>query len=119
MENKNYAYLGITLNNKDYNIGSVYYGAELLVKGAVNPLTAQPYTEEELKNITDNVEFGSGKYIEAKENAVLGFSLYDSEELVWFDKENAAKILKHPDPLFLKDNKAYTKDNELVAVSLD
>ena len=57
---ENWAYCGITLNNEDLGIASVYYTAEYFTRESIlNPLTAEPYTEEELAAIVDGAVAGA------------------------------------------------------------
>ena len=52
---ENWAYAGITLDNEEIGIGSVYYAAEYFTReNILNPMTVEPYTEEELKAIEEN-----------------------------------------------------------------
>lgn len=101
---ENWAYRGITLNNEDLGIASVYYAAEYFTReGIVNPLTVEPYTEEELTEIVDGAVVGAEGYVvNVPADAVVGVSAFGMEGAIcWFDEENAAKLLSSSDPLVL------------------
>ncbi len=101
---ENWAYCGITLNSEDLGIASVYYAAEYFTReGILNPLTVEPYTEEELGAIVDGAVAGAEGYVvNVPADAVVGVSAFGMEGAIcWFDEENAAKLLSSSDPLVL------------------
>ena len=101
---ENWAYCGITLNSEDLGIASVYYAAEYFTReGILNPLTVEPYTEEELAAIVDGAVAGAEGYVvNVPADAVVGVSAFGMEGAIcWFDEENAAKLLSSSDPLVL------------------
>ena len=101
---ENWAYCGITLNSEDLGIASVYYAAEYFtLEGILNPLTVEPYTEEELAAIVDGAVVGAEGYVvNVPADAVVGVSAFGMEGAIcWFDEENAAKLLSSSDPLVL------------------
>lgn len=101
---ENWAYCGITLNSEDLGIASVYYTAEYFTRESIlNPLTAEPYTEEELAAIVDGAVAGAEGYVvNVPAAAVVGVSAFGMEGAIcWFDEENAAKLLASADALVL------------------
>ena len=57
-EQKNWAY-GVSING----VGTIFYGREYFVReGIVNPLTAAPYTAEEVSAIVDGAAEGTEGY---------------------------------------------------------
>lgn len=120
---ENWAYAGITLDNEEIGIGSVYYVTEFFTRESIlNPMTVEPYTEEELKAIEENAVAGAEGYItNVPETAVIGISVYGMNgKVFWFDNENSKKILASADPLVLNaENGAVTNgSNEPVADAL-
>lgn len=87
---KNWAY-EISING----VGTISYGRDYFVRaGIVNPLTAAPYTKDEIADIVDSAAEGvKGYTFDLPENAVLGMNAF------WYDAENAAAITAHADPL--------------------
>lgn len=117
----NWAYAALPLNNEEAGIGTIYYGAEYF-KGTdlTNPVTVQPYTDDEIKTIVDGASENNDKYIEAPEGAAIGMGVFGADDIIWFDAENAKKIVSHTDPLGLnKDTKTtLDKDGNEVAKAL-
>ena len=87
---KNWAY-EISING----VGTISYGRDYFVRaGIVNPLTATPYTKDEIAAIVDSAAEGVRGYtFDLPENAVLGMNGF------WYDADNAAAITSHADPL--------------------
>lgn len=120
---ENWAYAGITLDNEEIGIGSVYYVAEYFTREIIlNPMTVEPYTVEELKAIEENAVAGAEGYItNVPESAVIGISVCGMNgKVFWFDDENSKMILASADPLVLNaENGAVTNGlNEPVAEAL-
>ena len=119
----NWAYAGITLDSEDFGVGSVYYAADYFTRESIlNPVTVEPYTEEELTAIIEGaVEGAEGYVVNVPADAVVGLSVYGMEgTIIWFDEENAAKVLASADPLVL-NAEAYQVANlngEAVAAAL-
>ncbi|MBQ7520818.1 MAG: hypothetical protein IJU12_10895 [Clostridia bacterium] len=80
-------------------VGAVYYGREYFAKeGIVNPLTAAPYTAEEIAAIVDGaVEGAEGYTFDVPAAALLGMNGF------WYDAVNTAAITSHADPLTMND----------------
>ena len=89
-EQKNWAY-GVKING----IGTIFYGRDYFARdGIVNPVSANPYTKEEIKAIVENAADGAEGYTAClPENAVLGMNGF------WYDAAGAAAITSHADPL--------------------
>jgi len=97
---KNWAYGALTMNSDQNGVGTIYYTAAYFQgEGLVNPVSAQPYTAEELETITSGK--GEGKYVDAPENALIGMSVNGTESVFWYDAETAKGIVSHADPLAL------------------
>ena len=98
-EQKNWAY-GVSINA----VGTVYYGREYFVReGIVNPLTAVPYTKEEIAAIEKGaVEGTEGYTFDLPMGVVLGMNGF------WYDADNAAAITSHADPLVQGANGVFT-----------
>ena len=80
-------------------MGTIYYAAAYFeIEGIVNPVTAAPYTEDEIAVIVN--QEAEGDYIYAPAGALIGMSIFgDEESIFWYDAENAAAIVGHADPL--------------------
>lgn len=89
-ERKNWAY-GVSI----HGVGTVYYGRDYFSgKGIVNPLTAAPYTRDEVTAIVMGAgENAEGYVYDLPEEAVLGMNGF------WYDADGAASITSHADPL--------------------
>lgn len=106
-EEKNWAY-GIEIEG----VGTVYYGRDYFkLPDIVNPLTSEPYTEDEIKAIVDGAKEGAEGYVfDIPEEAYLGMNDF------WYDKDAAVAITGHEDPLTIDDNGVFTTaDGEEVA----
>ena len=116
----NWAYGALPLNSEDAGVGTIYYTAAYFeIEGIVNPVTAAPYTEEEIAAIVS--QEAEGEYIEAPEGALIGMSLFgDEESIFWYDAENAAAIVSHADPLAMDTETGVftTAEGEEVAVPM-
>ena len=95
----NWAY-GVTIEG----VGTIYYGREYFAKeGIVNPLTAAPYTAEEITAIVDGaVEGANGYTFELPVTAVLGMNDF------WYNAAAAAAITSHADPLTMNENGVFS-----------
>ena len=80
-EQKNWAY-GVEING----IGTIFYGRDYFARdGIVNPVSATPYTKEEIAAILKNAADGAEGYTAClPENAVLGMNGF------WYDAAGAA-----------------------------
>ncbi len=89
-EQKNWAY-GVKING----IGTIFYGRDYFAwDGIVNPVSATPYTKEEIAAILKNAADGAEGYTAClPDNAVLGMNGF------WYDAAGAAAITSHADPL--------------------
>jgi hypothetical protein len=82
---------GVTIEG----VGTIYYSREYFAKeGIVNPLTAAPYTAEEIATIVDGAVQGAEGYtFDVPAAALLGMNGF------WYDAAGAAAITGHADPL--------------------
>ena len=89
-QQKNWAY-GVNING----VGTVFYGREYFAgEGIVNPLTAAPYTKDEITAIEKGAETNAEGYtFDLPEEAVLGMNGF------WYDAAGAAAVTSHADPL--------------------
>ncbi len=120
--NKNWAYAGITLNNEDLGVSSIYYASSFLTTAAVNPLTTKAYTEEEIAAIKAGQEDGTDGYVaEVPAGAVIGVGVYGTDDILWFDAEGAAAIVSHSDPLTLNaaTGEMVTAEGDVVATAME
>ena len=87
---KNWAY-GVSING----VGTIFYGREYFAReGIVNPLTAAPYTKDEIAAIQKGADGNAEGYtFILPEDAVLGMNGF------WYDAANAAAVTSHADPL--------------------
>ena len=109
-EQKNWAY-GVSING----VGTVFYGREYFSReGIVNPLTAAPYTKDEITAIEKGAEGNSEGYtFDLPEDAVLGMNGF------WYDAANAAAITSHADPLVQGTDGVFaTADDKEVALPI-
>ena len=109
-EQKNWAY-GVSING----VGTVFYGREYFFReGIVNPLTAAPYTKDEITAIEKGAEGNSEGYtFDLPEDAVLGMNGF------WYDAANAAAITSHADPLVQGTDGVFaTADDKEVALPI-
>ena len=99
----NWAYGAMPLNNG--NVGTIYYAkAYYGIEGIVNPTNPEyaPYTAEEIAAIVDGaVEGAEGYRFDVPANALIGVTVADTDTIFWYDAENTALIVGHPDPLTL------------------
>ena len=106
----NWAY-GITIEG----VGTIYYGREYFAKeGIVNPVTAAPYTAEEITAIVNGaVEGAEGYTFELPVTAVLGMNDF------WYNAAAADAITSHADPLTMNENGVFsTADGVEVATPI-
>lgn len=118
-EELNWAYAGLALNNG--NVGTIWYAKDYFaIEGIVNPVTAVPYTEEEIAAIVNGaVADAEGYRFDVPAGALLGMSVAESDVVFWYDAENAALITSHADPLTLNENGAFvTADGVQVAAPI-
>lgn len=104
---KNWAYI-VTIPD----VGAISYGKAYFEKAnIVNPLTAAPYTDEEIKAIVNGVSEGANDYtFDLPENALLGRGGF------WYDETAAAAITSHADPLTMNEEGVFfTADGTAVA----
>ena len=96
---KNWAYI-INIPN----VGSIAYAKAYFEKtGIVNPLSAKPYTAEEVEAIVIGAKEGAEGYtFDLPETAMLGMGGF------WYDADNAAAIVSHPDPLTMNAEGVFT-----------
>ena len=82
---------GVSING----VGTIFYGKEYFDReGIVNPLTAAPYTKEEITAIEKGADGNAEGYVfDLPEDAVLGMNGF------WYDAANASAITSHADPL--------------------
>ena len=109
-EQKNWAY-SVSING----VGTIYYGKTYFAgEGIVNPLTAAPYTPDEIAKIVDfAAEEANGYVFDLPENAVLGMNGF------WYDAEAAKAITSHADPLVQGENGIFTAaDGTVVATAI-
>ena len=109
-EEVNWAY-GVTIEG----VGTIYYTkAYFAQENIVNPLTAAPYTAEEIAAIVDGaVEGAEGYTFDLPGDALLGMGSF------WYDAENTAAIVSHADPLSMNENGVFaTAEGEKVAAPL-
>ena len=80
-EQKNWAY-GVSING----VGTIFYSREYFTReGIVNPLTAEPYTKNEINAIEKGAEGNAEGYtFDLPEGAVLGMNGF------WYDAANTA-----------------------------
>ena len=116
----NWAYGAMTLNNG--NVGTIYYAkAYYALEGIVNPANPEyaPYTEEEITAIVNGaVEGAEGYRFDVPEGALIGVTVAGTDTIYWYDAENAALIVSHPDPLMLNAETGEFVTAESVAVAV-
>jgi len=119
-ETANWAYGALPLNSEDAGVGTIYYAAAYFeIEGITNPVTAAPYTEEEIAAIVN--QEAEGEYIEAPEGAMIGMSVFGAEDSIfWYDADNASAIVSHADPLAMNTETGVfaTADGEEVAAPM-
>ncbi len=109
-EEENWAY-GVTIEG----VGTIYYAkAYFAIEGITNPLTAQPYTTDEIAAIVNGAAIDAEGYIfDLPADALLGMGGY------WYDAENAAAIVSHADPLTMNEKGEFaTLEGEAVAAPI-
>ena len=109
-EQKNWAF-GVSING----VGTIFYGREYFAReGIVNPLTAAPYTNDEVLTIQKGaVEGADGYTFDLPADAVLGMNGF------WYDAANAAAITGHANPLAQgADGVFATADGKQVALPI-
>lgn len=118
----NWAYGAMPLNNG--NVGTIYYAAAYYqIEGIKNPTNPEyaPYTAEEIAAIVDGaVEGAEGYRFDVPAGALVGVTVADTDTIYWYDAENAALIVSHPDPLSLNvETGAFvTAEGEAVATPI-
>ena len=118
----NWAYGAMPLNNG--NVGTIYYAAAYYqIEGIKNPTNPEyaPYTAEEIAAIVDGaVEGAEGYRFDVPAGALVGVTVADTDIIYWYDAENAALIVSHPDPLSLNvETGAFvTTEGEAVATPI-
>ena len=109
-EEENWAY-GVTIEG----VGTIYYAkAYFSIEGITNPLTAQPYTADEIDVIVNGAAIDAEGYtFDLPSDAVLGMNGF------WYDEENAKAIVSHADPLAANENGEFaTLKGEAVAAPI-
>ena len=104
---KNWAYI-VSIPN----VGEISYGKAYFEKaGIVNPLTAAPYTDEEIRTVVNGAAEGAKGYVfDLPGNALLGMGGF------WYDGEAAEAITRHADPLTMNEEGVFfTADGKAVA----
>ena len=107
---KNWAY-GVSING----VGTIFYGRVYFAgERIVNPLTAAPYTKDEITAIQKGADGNAEGYtFILPEDAVLGMNGF------WYDAANAAAVTSHADPLAQgKDGVFTTADGRTVALPI-
>ena len=107
---KNWAY-GVSING----VGTIFYGRVYFAgERIVNPLTAAPYTKDEIAAIQKGADGNAEGYtFILPEDAVLGMNGF------WYDAANAAAVTSHADPLAQgKDGVFTTADGRTVALPI-
>ncbi len=109
-EEENWAF-GVTIEG----VGTIYYAkAYFSIEGITNPLTAQPYTADEIDAIVNVAAVDAEGYtFDLPGDAFLGMNGF------WYDEENAKAIVSHADPLAANENGEFaTLDGEAVAAPI-
>lgn len=109
-EEENWAY-GVAIES----VGTIYYAkAYFAIEGITNPLTAQPYTTEEIAAIVSGAAADAEGYIfDLPADALLGMGGY------WYDAGNTAAIVSHADPLTMNEKGEFaTLEGEAVAAPI-
>lgn len=98
-EQKNWAY-GVSIKG----VGTINYSRDYFAKeGIVNPVTAVPYTKDEIVSIVNGAMEGAEGYtFDLPADAVLSMNGF------WYDAANATAITSHPDPLTQGENGVFT-----------
>ncbi|MBQ9008015.1 MAG: hypothetical protein IJ088_01610 [Clostridia bacterium] len=98
-EDKNWAY-GVTVEG----VGTICYARAYFVRnGIINPLTAQPYTDDEISVIVNGAAEGAEGYtFDLPVTAVLGMNGF------WYNAVGAAAITGHADPLVQSEDGVFT-----------
>ena len=109
-EEENWAY-GVTIEG----VGTIYYAkAYFAIEDITNPLTAQPYTADEIAAIVNSAGAEAEGYVfDLPADALLGLGGF------WYDAENAAAIVSHADPLAMNEKGEFaTLEGEDVAAPI-
>ncbi len=109
-ERKNWAY-GVNIKG----VGTIFYGRDYFAReGIVNPITAAPYTKDEISAIEKGAgENADGYTFDLPENAVLGMNGF------WYDAASAAAVTSHADPLTQGTEGVFTTaDGQRVALPI-
>ncbi len=107
----NKTYIALELNNKDFNINTIYFTENYLLKGVVNPATQKQYTNDEINALTVAA-------LTAPKDGMIAISSYDPSAVLWFNEKDAFNIVSHTDPLKVHENKIYTQNGEVVATAI-
>lgn len=103
----NTTYTVMKMNNKDLNIGSIYF-TNTYLSSAVNPATAKPFTETEIATLPK-----AG--FTAPENGLIAISSFAEKSIFWFDDEGAKAITSHQDQLHINGKNICTNDGTAAA----
>lgn len=105
---KNWMY-EFKLNSEQANVASVYYTSLYFQrKGLVNPITAKPYSAEELSAIEEK----SSRYEQAPEDAYIGMKTFSGNHTFFYGKEEAEKIVSYATPLLLNGETGELTDGD-------
>lgn len=107
----NKTYIALEFNNQDLNIETIYFTENYLKGNVVNPATQKSYTDDELKNLKQAA-------LTAPENGYIAISSYVPSATLWFNEEDAKKIVTYTDALTIKDNKICTLNGDVVATAI-
>ena len=107
----NKTYTVMTMNNKELNIGSIYFTNAYLSIATFNPATTKPFTKAERDKLPK-----SG--FTAPENGVIAISSFAEKTILWFDNDGAKAITSHHDPLCINGNNICTNEGTIVATAI-
>ena len=114
-----WAYGALPLNNG--NVGTIYYTAAYYeLEGIVNPTNPEyaPYTADEIAAIVNGAAEGAEGYrFDVPAGALIGMTVADTNDIFWYEAENAAAITGHADPLTMdaETGEFATAEGETVA----
>ena len=106
-ERKNWAY-GVSING----VGTVFYGREYFAReGIVNPLTAAPYTKDEITAIVNGADGKAEGYVfDLPEDADSSFFL--CKELIPGYLDDVTGVYQTPQGYYVKDEDVEEFDKE-------
>lgn len=116
---------GFVFNDKDSGVGIIYYASPYFeLDDIVNPATGEPYTSEEVEAIFTDAESDDAKdkgYVAAPKDAFLGMTIYDGNNVFWYDKDAAREIVSHADALTLdsKTGELADADGKVIAKPME